>query len=348
MSVTNTPGYRVVSVANWAEAKAAFAELPMDWAFRGQRRTDWRLQTSLERVVAEWSSLEQATAQVVEELEPLETERLEGLFNQLSEQAQQALEAQLSQAFNRMKLAELFAMQRFTGSAHHYLTENLVPANKLEWLALMQHHGAPTRLLDWTLSPYVAAYFALEDASSTCAVWAIDVVWCRAQGIRSLRLKDPSRGTLTDWSKDDFDRVVAMDVPGVFPVIPPRQNVRLTTQQGLFLALGDSGKSFEENLLSYGVEELGDHVCKIEIPMDVRGEALGDLYRMNINRSTLFPGLDGFAQSIRHRLLLEGNQGYHSQQIQRATEIGTQFGSQLLEGFLERLLRQTSNPDRVR
>ena len=43
----------------------------------------------------------------------------------------------------------------------------MVPANRLEWLALMQHYGTPTRLLDFTRSPYVACYFALEELPRT-------------------------------------------------------------------------------------------------------------------------------------------------------------------------------------
>ena len=58
---------------------------------------------------------------------------------------------------------------------------SIAPAEneKVEWLALMQHYGAPTRLLDWTNSAYVALHFALNNRKSTedCAVWAIDTEW---------------------------------------------------------------------------------------------------------------------------------------------------------------------------
>lgn len=337
---------KVITVTSWSEAKEAFGTLPIDWAFRGQRCANWSLQTSIERVVTEWADLDLATNDVVDNaLDDFEQpdEQLKAVLAALPEEMRQALDVALDvaldQAGSRVKLAEMFATQRFTGSAHHYLTENLIPASKLEWLALMQHHGAPTRLLDWTMTPYVAAYFALEDANESCAVWAIDYQWCQAKGLDSLRAKDSRLGSLVNLSSPEgFERVMSLGTPGVFPAIPPRQNTRLTTQQGLFLCLGDCTKSFEENLLAYG-PEVADHVCKIELPPGIRGEALADLYRMNINRATLFPGLDGFAQSIRHWLLWQGDRGFFSQHLARAKEIGPQWGARLAEGLKETVIR---------
>ena len=60
--------------------------------------------------------------------------------------------------------------------AKFYLYSNNVPrqTNKFEWLALMQHHGGATRLLDFTHSIYVAAYFATAAARADSAIWAIN------------------------------------------------------------------------------------------------------------------------------------------------------------------------------
>ncbi|MGO9533436.1 MAG: FRG domain-containing protein [Syntrophobacteraceae bacterium] len=58
--------------------------------------------------------------------------------------------------------AEAYLLKQFKKAAHHFIGASMVPDNTLEWLALMQHYGAPTRLLDFTRSCYVACFFALE------------------------------------------------------------------------------------------------------------------------------------------------------------------------------------------
>lgn len=65
-----------------------------------------------------------------------------------------------------------------------------VPEDVIEWLALMQHFGAPTRLLDFTQSPYVATYFAVEDATEDSVIWAVNESWVRNQAGRLALEKD--------------------------------------------------------------------------------------------------------------------------------------------------------------
>jgi FRG domain len=83
---------------------------------------------------------------------------------------------------DRARPRELAIVREFMRRAHHYVTDVPALRNLIEWLALMQHHGAPTRLLDWTYSLHVAAHFALFKASrlpdAGLAIWMINTEWC--------------------------------------------------------------------------------------------------------------------------------------------------------------------------
>ena len=62
----------------------------------------------------------------------------------------------------------------FHARVHGQIADAPTTDAKLEWLSLLQHYGGPTRLLDVTRSPYVAAYFAADKAGNgDCAVWAL-------------------------------------------------------------------------------------------------------------------------------------------------------------------------------
>jgi hypothetical protein len=85
----------------------------------------------------------------------------------------------------------------------------------------------------------------------------------------------------------------------VYPANPIRLNRRLTIQQGVFLAPGDVTLSFENNIK--GIPNYQEHIKKIVIDNKCKKEVLCKLYVMNINSATLFPGLDGFARSLREK-----------------------------------------------
>jgi hypothetical protein len=185
------------------------------------------------------------------------------------------------------------------GAYNYFEAQNLPePNDTLSWLALMQHHCAPTRLLDFSFSPLIASYFAFENAEQDCAVWAIH----RLHLQEDLAHKYPQAfeyrdDFMYDLPDSSFSRIFQENkLCCVFPVKPSVTSKRYLLQQSVFISLGNTEQTFMEQLLSYSWPEyLKEHIVKVVLPFAIREEALYDLNRMNINRSTLFPDIDGYS-----------------------------------------------------
>ena len=142
-------------------------------------------------------------------------------------------------------------LREFQRRAHHFVDPPDFE-DRLEWLALLQHHGSPTRLLDFTHSFYAAVFFALDNAVSDAAVWAINrrmvdrVVSERVErDVSRLRTQDLNGAYIQLCNEVGRQEMTSRLVVAVEP---ERMNERLAAQQGLFLFAFDLGVSFEENL----------------------------------------------------------------------------------------------------
>lgn len=204
-------------------------------------------------------------------------------------------------------------IREFQRRAHHYTSHAPSPDAVDEWMALMRHYGAPSRLLDVTYSPYVAAYFAFAFAESTknVAIWAVNTTWCEKQlKVHGMILYEQYLRYERDRRPEAF-KAIFMTRPFrklVVAATPYRLNERLASQRGAFLCPGDATVGFEENLSTFaGTENLHDKVIKFTIHTWhnglARNRALKRLDEMNINGITLFPDLQGFAESFEPRTL---------------------------------------------
>src|SRR3990172_2833478 len=134
-----------------------------EWVFRGERDSRWLLQTHLERAILRFSG---------EQVLGLDHPRYP---KQMLEMARRVLKTGLG-GFSVSRI-EGGLLRKFKRQSQGYLATPPGGNRVLEWLSIMQHFGAPTRLLDWTHSFYVALYFAVANSEGESAVWAIDHDW---------------------------------------------------------------------------------------------------------------------------------------------------------------------------
>jgi len=223
-------------------------------------------------------------------------------------------------------------LQTFQRRAHHYLESSNIPNSDdiVEWFALLQHYGGATRLLDFTRSIFVAAYFAAgtHNPKDESAIWAVNWDFL-SQNLRDGFYRDNAemmRQSLFHLPDPD-NHISALDIaeaalagrvsaPGVASVNPFRQNHRMLNQQGLFLIPFQVDRPFEENLsamfrpeidlrsepdsLDLSANRYIDDCAVIKLVIEQKNFAqiFKDLRRMNISNEILFPDLDGQVRSL--------------------------------------------------
>jgi hypothetical protein len=190
-------------------------------------------------------------------------------------------------------------MRIFRRKAHVYLPDRSILDDDLRCLAMMQHHGAPTRLFDFTKSPFVAAFFALESAADDAAVYALNtpLLWGLAPRFDAALTRDQIDPRL----EGNFARFFGVDRhPLLWFGDPSDMDVRLVAQSGLLVMPGLLDAPLDVLLASYdGSEPL---IEKVVLQFELRRHAMHELYRMNITQATLFPDLEGLARSIAYEL----------------------------------------------
>lgn len=196
-------------------------------------------------------------------------------------------------------LREERALRVFRRKAHIHFRDSATLNDDLRCLALMQHHGAPTRLLDFTKSPFIAAFFALEGTEADAAVYALNTptLWDLAPTFDDALTRD----RINPREPSNFARYF---LPNRFPIIwfgePAEMDIRLVAQSGLFVVPGMLGMSIDAILCSYPSES--PLLTKYILPRKLRAEAMQALYRMNVTYASLFPDLEGLARASAYEL----------------------------------------------
>lgn len=176
------------------------------------------------------------------------------------------------------------------------------------WLSLAKHHGLPTRLLDWSFSPFVALHFATATLSKfhlDGVVWMVDYTQVHRLAPEILRRHLDEEGadvftvdmlvTEAETLKD-FDALPGEEFTLFFE--PPSMDERIVNQFALFSLM-----SKPEGLLDDWLEHRPQMYRKIIIPADLKWEIRDKLDQFNITERVLFPGLDGLSAWLQRQYM---------------------------------------------
>jgi len=239
-------------VSSWAGFLEWVHQLQGSWCFRGQREAGWSLTTSLDRSARRDFSTPTSSGYYHVDRDSEESKNL----------------------------------RRFTEQDDPHTPGRPAAHDIGSWYAAMQHYGTPTRFLDWTMSPYVAAYFAFEceavEDEKYSAIWALDMNWLEKRGLEML---PPA------FAKDQERLLNQCREVVIVRVLPQVPNTRMTAQQGVLLC-----KFFHEAAFSATLMEMIFHklpprpvLRKVEIHTRYRNEFLARLQGLKVSKASLFP-----------------------------------------------------------
>jgi len=194
-----------------------------------------------------------------------------------------------------------------------------------KWLFLMQHHGLPTRLLDWTESPLVACFFAVEAAldrpkpkycdAANMALWVIHPI--ELNRITDSRLDDfPNTWVAGRWALENIKKAfgTALElkhkghryVPSEYPLAiqPSTVASRVAVQRSCFTVHGENNADFEALLRNTPLVKKG-FFRKYVIPRSRARAIMSELEQLGVSYSNVYPDFDGLGKELKRRFWLK-------------------------------------------
>lgn len=179
------------------------------------------------------------------------------------------------------EVAEASMLRMFQRQSLPYL--EIRPNNDWDWLALAQHHGMPTRLLDWSSDAVASLWFAVADPPGPHTDGS-GVVWVLRPDDGDFR-ESPGR-----TSPFRLDRTVVYR--------PENVSKRINAQGAAFTVHASEGEPPKFRALQSD-PDFRSKLLKVRIPYDHFGAIRAQLSRLGTNSFTIFPGLDGLCRHIR-------------------------------------------------
>lgn len=273
-------------------------QAPRNWLFRGQACAAWKLLPSIFRSIERLEKVIHGTIDSNRKLIDAEIKLLKDFFAVADTQGLRIPEDSQDQ---RKHLYYLNA-DSFYGDEDNQ--KFWPPYRFYSLLALMQHYGVPTRLLDWTYSPKVAAYFAACDAARRCHEHqSRNIDGCSELAVWALSLEHY-------YFRRQLEELDGQWIPMVVVHAPLSEVPNLFAQDGAFTLYRPSQqfadspidrRSFEDVLiesLTLPSQEHEAFLLKFTLPLDQSGRLLWLLHRESISAARLFPGYDGVAKAV--------------------------------------------------
>jgi len=289
----------VTELEHWYDMSLLNPRFLSGFVFRGQGCFDWHIQSSLERMIMRFHH----NNEIAHKIYP--------------------------QGYEQDMLRE------FQWKYPKYETSNILHEDEIiEWLSVMQHYGCPTRMVDFTYSPFVALFMAIDSSNekNDSAIWFLNELILRNSYCDSIEKINDAKFDDKESQKEqiyrDANKIIVESIKGnrkdfdknIYLVQPLKVNERILVQQGLFAIPEKIDIPFEDNLFSLVDNPPPDMVpfneiieysnsekmfrpndyflIKMKVPLKFRLEITKALGLMNISAETMYPGLEGLAKSL--------------------------------------------------